>query len=179
VRRQPLRLLCALAALVPILPLVACREDGRGSHAFGSPPPVPATAPVAATVLPAAELPLGTRGPEARIANVADAATGRPVSLTDMRDSVEVLALFSLGPYPSVTERVTIQLVLRGACDEMLSIPFEPPAPVIIAHQFRVPLGAAGGGGMRDGACTLEARLLDARGKTLAASVPVHFTNHR
>jgi hypothetical protein len=178
VRRQPFRLTCALAALVPIVPLVACREDGRGSRAFGSPPPVPASVPVVAAP-PAVELPLGTGGPEARIANVADAATGRPVSLSDLRDSVEVLALYALGPHPSVSERVTIQLVLRGACDVVLSIPFEPPAPVIIAHQFRVPLGAAGGGSMRDGACTMEARLLDARGKALAASVPVHFTNRR
>jgi hypothetical protein len=124
-----------------------------------------------------AEAVLGTAGPDAKILAFASAATGAPVSLDELVDSVDVLTLVARGPDERGLGASEVRLELHGAKDTTLVLRLERPAPSIVAHAFRLH-GAARVDGARLAAGHYEMRVaLGANdGRTIAASAPLYFT---
>jgi hypothetical protein len=155
------------AALSLSLLSVAC--DRPSQHVYSSPAP-PAKLPAGSTpaITRAPEFPLGTMGPEARLVAVADAATGAPVALGSIADSVDVLTLVTFGPAASTArEGGRVELDVRGpAVDTTLVHALGAPAPSIAAHSFRLT-------GLTAGRYTTVVRLRMTDGRVLAQSIPL------
>ena len=164
-----------LRAVPPLLLslLVACHDEQPRTHVYRSPPPVtsPVTAQVKAPVRASTgpEIPIGTKGASARLVSIADAASGAPVPLFGITDSVDVLTIVALGPHAEPAPAVRIELVLRGtAMDTTLVLQLAAPAPSVIAHAFRV-------SGLKEGRYTCVVRLLTSGGRVLAESIATYL----
>ncbi|MEP6622661.1 MAG: hypothetical protein ABJE47_25290 [bacterium] len=164
---------CSLA--VPFC--LACRDD-PAPHVFHAPAPAPpsAVAPVPAS---GPDVPFGSETAGIRVIAFTNAVTGAPISLTDIRDSVDVLALLARGPGADPSESLRAQLLLRGACEGVLTTAFPAPAPAVIAHQFRLRVAGGEIACTRDGDFTAQVVLRGSRGRAIASSVPLHLVVHR
>jgi hypothetical protein len=156
--------------LVPVfalIALIACHDERPSKHVYGSPP---SQSPrVAATPAPP-ELPIGTIGPGAQLVSVSDAATGAPVGLSNIADSVDVLTLVAFGPH-SVSPRNEgrVELAVHGASlDTTLVLRLESPAPSLVAHTFRV-------AGLKSGRYTSVVLLRASTGRVIAESIPLYL----
>lgn len=125
------------------------------------------------------DVPFGSTGADARISAVSDAATGAPTALGNARDSIIVMATFARGPAWSSTESLEVKLVLTGACPGIVVAAFPAPAPVVIAHQFRITASDIAAWCTRDGVTLARAVLLGRNARPLAASVPMGLTIRR
>ena len=148
--------------------LLACHDEQPRTHVYSSPPPsAQARAPVAAAA--AAEIPIGTKGAAARLVSISDAATGAPVTLGNIIDSVDVLTLVALGPHSEPAHGARVELVMRGsAMDTTLVLRIATAPPSILAHAFRV-------AGLKPGRYTCVVRLLTPDGRVLAESIATHL----
>lgn len=155
--------------------LAGCRDDNAKSHVYQAPRPIPA--PVATTRAPVTpELPIGLMGPEARIRSVTDAEHGNPVSLSGITGAFSVLTIVALGPHDwQPDRRARIAFVIKGPTDTTLVLPLAPPASVITAHAFVVPVARAGGIGLRSGNYSAQVRLIMRGDATHAESTPIYF----
>ncbi|MEP6730749.1 MAG: hypothetical protein ABJE10_08930 [bacterium] len=156
------------AVPIAILALLACRDEPRATHVYSSPAPVPKRVTPAATPS-APELPIGTRAPGAQLLAISDAATGAPVALGDIADSIDVMTVVAFGPTLISREGGRVELTLRGGTmDTTLVLPLHPPAPSVVAHVFRL-------AGLRQGryGCVVRLRLRD--GRLLAESIPLYI----
>ena len=169
-------LLILLRAAIPfvLFLFVACRDERP--RVFQSPAPAPSKPQQTPQSPPVPEVPIGTNGPEARILGVSDGASGRPVPMTAIRDSVDILTIVAFGPSARPAgERARVELVVMGVVDTTIVLPLEVPAPVIVAHAFRVPVSEDGRGGLRRGRHTAQVRLVTQGGQTIAESIPLHL----
>ncbi|MEO8562379.1 MAG: hypothetical protein ABI601_09915 [bacterium] len=150
--------------------VVACAGDDS-RHVYESPPPMRAAAPaVAAPVTP--ELPIGSGGPDARVAAVRLVSTGAPATLDRLSESVDVVTLVSRGRESSAQGPARLELRITGALDTTLVERLETPLPMVVAHSFRV--GARDGSvGLPTGRYQLQIRLVGPTGRDVASSVPV------
>lgn len=121
---------------------------------------------------PVPEPPLGS-GVTARIMSVRRAATGAPVSLEQVREPIELLALVSHGRTLASTSAARLELALSGPLDTVQVLPLFAPVPVVVTHVFRVRAGP--GSGLRAGRYEARARLLGEDGRLVAESIPVTF----
>ncbi|MDB4891690.1 MAG: hypothetical protein JWL61_3545 [Gemmatimonadetes bacterium] len=138
-------------------------------HTYSSPappPPIPAGATSAITTAP--EIPLGAMGPGARLVSVTDAATGVPVALGSITDSIDVLTLVAFGPAEWTSrEGGRVELELRGPSTDTTYVHIlGTPAPSIAAHTFRIT-------GLKVGRYSSVIRLRMTSGHVLAASIPL------
>lgn len=156
-----------VAALVSMCLSVGC--DRPSQHVYSAPPPAPKP-PAGSTpaITRAPELPLGAMGPEARLVAVADAATGAPVAVGSITDSVDVLTLIAFGPAEwTAREGGRIELEVRGpSADTTLIHGLGAPAPNVAAHSFRLT-------GMKAGRYATVVRLRMTDGRVLAQSIPL------
>ena len=164
-------------AMVLGILLAACRDRGAETHVYRAPRPV--TTPPAPVVYtpPAPDLPIGTNGPEARVTAVTNLATGSPAPLANIVAPLNVFVLVALGPVgwdPDAHAR--IELIVDGPTDSTFVLPLTPPAPVIVAHAFAIPLVRAGGAGLRSGDYSAYVRLVMRDSATHAMSAPFYFT---
>ena len=104
-----------------------------------------------------------------------DAATGAPIALTDIRDSVVVMATFARGPGWNSKEPLEVQVMFSGACEGVTSLLFPAPAPVVIAHQFLLRVRGQGALCTRGGSSSARAVLLGPNARVLAVSVPLRL----
>jgi hypothetical protein len=148
--------------------VLACHDERPDSHVYSAPPPRPS--PVAVTpAAPTPDVPLGTSGPGASITSVLDAATGAPVALNDARGTIDVMALAALGPGDwSASDEVRVELAVRGTRDTTLLLKLGPRPSTVVAHPFRLSLGALGAGHY-----SFRLRLLLDRTTLLVESAPV------
>ena len=121
------------------------------------------------------EIAFGSTAADARITSVADAATGFPVPLTNLADSVVIMAVFAPGPAWTATEPLELQLVFGGACEGVMAARFPAPAPVLIAHQFRLSADRIAAMCARGGESKAHLVLMGSKGR-LASSVPLDVT---
>jgi hypothetical protein len=157
-----------LAVLLSIVLVLACHDERPNSHVYSAPPPRPASVAVPTTT-PTPDLPLGTSGPGASITSVLDAATGAPVALNNARGTVDVMALAALGPGDwSASDEVRVELAVRGTRDTTLLLELGPHPSTVVAHPFRLSLGALGAGRY-----SFTLRLLLDRKTLLVESAPV------
>jgi len=107
-------------------------------------------------------------GPAARLIAVTDAATGAPVELQSIADSIDVLTLVAFGPAEwTAREGGRVELELRGrARDTTLIHRLGAPAPSIAGHTFRL-------SGLQVGPYTSVVRLRMTDGRVLAESIPL------
>jgi len=151
------------------LSLLSLGCDRPSQHVYSSPPP-PAKLPAGATpaITRAPELPLGAMGPEARLVAVADAATGAPVALGSITDSVDVLTLVAFGPAEwTARDGGRVELDVRGpTLDTTLVHVLGAPAPSVAAHSFRLT-------GLKAGRHSIAVRLRMTDGRVLAQSIPL------
>jgi hypothetical protein len=153
--------------VLALMALVACERPS--SHVYGSPPPQPKpTGTPASPTMP--DLPLGTTGPGARLVAISDAATGAPIPLGSIADSIDVLTLVAFGPVAGLSrDGGRVELALRGSSmDTTLVLPLEAPAPIIVAHPFRI-------AGLKAGRYTAVVRLRMIHGQVIAESIPTYF----
>jgi hypothetical protein len=155
---------------VPLIALVACHDERPSPHVFASPPPPSPKAAGAPATPSAPELPIGTTAPDARLVSISDAATGAPVALGSIADSVDVLTLVSFGPN---SERWRngghVELRVRnGSMDTTLVLQLDSPAPSVVAHAFRV-------AGLKIGRYTSVVRLRAGTGRVIAESTPLYL----
>lgn len=158
-------------ALAPLLSLVSLSCDQPSKHVYSSPPPrrpLPAgTTPALSTPL---EIPFGSMGPGAQIVSVTEAATGLPVALGSITDSVNVLTLVAFGPGDALARQGgRVELHVRGqVSDTTLVRALGRPAPSIAANTFRL-------SGLPEGRFTIVVRLRMTDGHVLAESIPMPF----
>lgn len=174
----PARHAVAAAVLVCGVAVAACAE--REQHVFrapptrspGAPPPrTPAAAPgVPGDAAVPAPGPIGSGGPAARITAVRDAATGGPVSLAGVPDSIDVVTVVAAGPQGSGAGAARIELTVHRG--EELVLRHDPPAPLptVVAHVFRLRRAELG---LRGTQSELRVHLRRRDGTLLAQSVPV------
>src|SRR5436190_1299809 len=103
-----------VAAAAMTVVSLGCERPSQ--HVYSSPPPprsLPAgTTPALSTPL---EIAFGSMGPGAQLVSVTDAATGVPVALGSITDSVDVLTLVSFGPGESLARLGgRVELDVRG-----------------------------------------------------------------
>jgi hypothetical protein len=148
--------------------LIACHDEQRSTHVYASPPPSPKVAVTASP--PAPELPLGAIGAGARLVSISDAATGAPVAIGSIADSVDVLTLVTFGPNSDAWRiGAQVELLVRGISrDTTLVFRLATPAPSIVAHAFRV-------AGLKVGRYTGTVRLRASGGRVIAESIPVYL----
>jgi hypothetical protein len=160
----------AFVRAVPLIALVACHDERPSPHVYGSPPPTSPRAAATAASMSAPELPIGTIGPGARLVSISDAATGIPVALGSIADSVDVLTLVAFGPNSGPWRKGGhVELVVRGGTmDTTLVLRLDSPAPSIVAHTFRV-------AGLKSGRYTSVVRLRASTGRVIAESVPLYL----
>jgi hypothetical protein len=159
--------------------LAACRDEGSSSHVYRAPAPA-APRPVVVASPPAPELPVGLMGPEARITGVSDAATGAPVSLSGINGAFSVMTLVSRGPWEWTPDAgARIEFVIDGPTDTTLVLALTPPASVLVAHAFTVPVRRAGGTGLRSGNYSAHVRLVMRGNESRAESTPIYFVVNR
>jgi hypothetical protein len=156
------------AALSLSFLLVSC--DRPSQHVYSSPPPASPKLPAGTTpaISRAPELPLGAMGPDAQLVAVADAATGAPVALGSITDSVDVLTLVTFGPAEwTAREGGRVELAVRGpSIDTTLVRALGKPAPSVAAQSFRLT-------GLKVGRYTTVVRLRLTDGRVLAESIPL------
>jgi hypothetical protein len=143
--------------------------DRPSNHVYSSPPPTPQRpAGTVPAISQAPEIPLGALGPGARLVSINDAATGAPVALGSITDSVDVLTLVAFGPAQWLArEGGRVELTMRGQTfDTTLVRSLGAPAPTIAAHTFRV-------GGLKVGRYSGVVRLTSTNGSVLAESIPL------
>lgn len=153
-----------------LIALIACHDERPSPHVYSSPPPPSpkvAATPASAT---APELPIGTIGPGARLLSVSDAATGAPVALGNIADSVDVLTLVAFGPNSGPWRNGGhVELVVRGgSMDTTLVLRLDSPAPSVVAHTFRI-------AGLKIGRYMSVVRLRASTGRVIAESTPVYL----
>lgn len=157
-----------VAALLVSFLLAGC--DRPSQHVYSSPPPPSPKLPAGTTpaISSAPELPFGVMGPEARFVAIADAATGAPVALGSIADSVDVLTLVTFGPAQwTAREGGRVELQVRGpSVDTTLVRALGAPAPSIAAHTFRLT-------GLKVGRYSNVVRLRTTGGRVLAESIPL------
>ena len=156
-----------LVPVFAVIALIACHDERPSKHVYGSPPP---QSPRVAATPAAPELPIGTIGPGARLVSISDAATGAPVGLGSIADSVDVLTLVAFGPNSGSSRNGgRVELVVRGGTmDTTLVLRLESPAPSIVAHTFRV-------AGLKSGRYTSVVRLRASTGRVIAESIPLYL----
>lgn len=150
---------------------VACHDD-RTPHVYHAPAPAPSAIPAIPVAPSLPEIAFGSTAADARITSVADAATGFPVPLTNLPDSVVIMTMVARGPAWTATEPLEVQLVLQGACDGVMAARFPAPAPVVIAHQFRLSADRIAAMCARGGESKAHVTLVGSKGR-LASSVPL------
>ena len=155
-------------AVVAMLSFASVGCDRPSKHVYSSPPPqrpLPAGAtPALSTPL---EIPFGTMGPGAQLVSVTDAATGVPVALGSITDSVDVLTLVAFGPDAALA-RVggRVEFEVRGqAVDTTMVRQLGAPAPSVAANTFRLT-------GLKSGRYSTVVRLRMTGGHVLAESIP-------
>ncbi len=151
---------------VSLLAVAAC--DRPSQHVYSSPPP-PQSSAVATPATPSVpELPIGAMAPGARLVSITDAATGTPVSLGAIVDSIDVLTLVAFGPGDWMArEGGRVELALKGPSRDTLMVShLGAPAPSIAAHTFRVPA-------LRPGRYSTTVRLRMTDGRVIAESIPL------
>ena len=127
-------------------------------------PPLPAVPPVAPS-----RGAVRSRCATARLVAITDAATGKPVALGSVSDSIDVLTLVAFGPGEQASRQGgRVELVVRGSTDTTLMLPLSAPAPSVVAHAFRI-------AGLRSARYTAVVRLRSSSGQPLAESIPMHF----
>ncbi|MEO5817289.1 MAG: hypothetical protein ABIT20_18625 [Gemmatimonadaceae bacterium] len=155
------------AGILMLLAGAACEQPSK--HVYSSPPPTPnASTGAAPAISGAPEIPIGTLAAGARLVSVTDAATGAPVALGSITDSVDVLTLVAFGPGEwAARHGGRIELAVRGpSFDTTLVRNLGAPAPSIAAHTFRV-------GGLMVGRYSSVVRLRSTDGSLLAESIPL------
>jgi hypothetical protein len=107
-------------------------------------------------------------GPGARFVSVTDAATGAPVALGSITDSIDVLTLVAFGPAEWTSrEGGRVELELRGPSFDTTYVHIlGVPSPSIAAHTFRI-------AGLKGGRYSSVLRLRMTSGHVLAATLPV------
>jgi hypothetical protein len=102
--------------------------------------------------------------------SIADAATGAPVAMGSIADSVDVLTLVAFGPSSGPWRNGgQVELVLRGSTmDTTLVLRLDSPAPSLVAHTFRVAR-------LKIGRFTSVVRLRASTGQVLAESTPLYL----
>jgi len=154
---------------VLVLSFVSVGCDQPSKHVYSSPPP-PAKLPAGTTpaLSTSPEIPFGTMGAGAKIVAVADAATGAPVALGSITDSVDVLTLVAFGPAEwTAREGGRVELEVRSSSfDTTLVRVLGAPAPSIAAHTFRL-------SALKEGRYSSVVRLRMTSGHVLAATVPL------
>ena len=158
-------LFLAVPALLGVL--LACHDDRP--HVFQAPPrsaarPV-ASAGASPASLQAPNIQIGTFGAEARITAVRNASTGAAIPLTGITEPIEVETLVARGPGQPVNEGGRVELVFHGAEEASQTLTLEPPAPMIVAHVFTVPVAADGRTGLRAGHYTIDVSIRGADGR--------------
>lgn len=174
---------CTLPPMVPFarwslvccVMLGACTGRDDGKHVFQSPPPAPVASATAQPTQSVPERPIGSGGSTARVASLRLVSTGQPVSLGEIGESFDVVALVSLGAGSSSGASARIELRISGERDTALVTHVAAPIPAVIAHSFRVYVGSSGSG-LGDGSYQAQVRFIAAGGRTIASSVPVYFT---
>ena len=164
----------SLFLAVPVLlgVLLACHDDRP--HVFQA-PPRSAARPAASAGPSGPNIQIGTFGAEARITAVRNASTGAAIPLTGITEPIEVETLVARGPGQPVNEGGRVELVFHGAEEASQTLTLEPPAPMIVAHVFTVPVAADGRTGLRAGHYTIDVSIRGADGRLLATSVPLHL----
>ena len=158
---------------VLLLPLAACHDDKP--HVFQSPAPRPVTTGrVAAANASVPDAPVGSFA-DARITSIVDAATGVPVSLTDISRAIEVMTVSARGPYRPASESARIELLMHGVAEAVQVLALPAPASTIVAHAFSIPAVSDAGSGLSAGRYTLQVRIIGGDGAVLATSVPLHI----
>jgi hypothetical protein len=154
------RPITALALLMTL----ACER--QSPHVYSSPPPSPPNAAKGATTASAPDIPMGAIGPGARLVAIADAATGVPVALGNIIDSIDVLTLAAFGPSAGASrDGGRVELVVHGyAMDTTLVLPLSAPASNVVAHAFRI-------AGLKPGRYTAVVRLRTRSGQPIAESI--------
>ncbi|MEO8334097.1 MAG: hypothetical protein ABI664_03940 [bacterium] len=154
-------------SLLSLVVFAAC--DQPSQHVYGSPPPPPQprTGATPATAS-GPELPLGTIGAGAKLIAVTDAATGAPVEMGSITDSIDVLTLVAFGPGEwAAREGGRVELSVRGpSVDTTFVRPLGAPAPTVAAQAFRI-------AGLKVGRYSSVVRLRSTRGSVIAESIPL------
>lgn len=127
---------------------------------------------MAAPSTPVAEPALGTVA-TARIASVRGAATGAPVSLEQVREPIELLALVSHGRTIAATSAARLELAVSGPVDTVLAVGLAAPVPVVATQVFRIDPGPRSG--LPAGRYEARVRLVGEDGRAVAESIPVAF----
>lgn len=150
--------------------LAACMEDEGRNHRYMNKPPAPAVHAAVPNTAPVPEPAIGSV-PSARIMSVRVAATGAPVSLVQVREPVEILAMVSRGRGSPPSRPVRVELSIRGPVDTVLSADVSADVPLILALPFHVDVG--GPGGLPPGRYEAQARIIGREIGPMAASVPI------
>jgi hypothetical protein len=150
----------------------ACSGETARDHIYLSKPPAVARPAVPASSAPVAEPALGSVA-TARIVSVRRGATGAPVSLEQIREPIELLALASHGRSLASTSAARLELALSGPVDTVHTLPLSAPVPVVVTQLFRIEVGP--GSGLLAGRYEARARLVGEDGRVVAESVPVAF----
>ena len=155
--------------LAPLV-LAACMEDEGRNHRYLNKPPAPVVHP-ASPASPSVPEPAIGSVPSARIMSVRAVATGAPVSLEQVREPVEILALASRGRATPASQPVRVELVIRGPMDTVLTAEVTADVPLIVALPFH--LGVRGPRGLPAGRYEARARIVGEGGHLMAESLPV------
>ncbi|MEO6527968.1 MAG: hypothetical protein ABIP93_15215 [Gemmatimonadaceae bacterium] len=152
--------------------LAACAGDDVRDHVHRSTPPARPAPPPASVPSVATKPPLGAGGPSAEIISIRLASSGAPVSLDHITDTVNVLALVTRGAGSSSLGPARLELVLHGPQNMTLIEWSATPVPLVIAHEFRVPV-SNGWEGLPTGLYLAQVRLVGPTGWLIAQSTPV------
>ena len=159
----------AVKAALPLLTLLAMGCDRPSEHVYRSPaPPAPLPAGATRAITKAPEIPLGAMGPGAQLLAVTDAATGTPVALQSITDSIDVLTVVAFGPAEWMAkEGGRVELEVHGTSSDTTNVhALGAPAPSIAAYTFRLT-------SLKAGRYSSVLRLRATNGNVLAASLPL------
>jgi hypothetical protein len=159
-------------AAIALLLALACGGETAHDHIYTSKPPAVARPAAPVRAAPVAEPAFGSV-PTARIVSLRIAATGVPVSLEQIREPIEILAMVGHGRTIAATSAARLELVVSGPVDTVHVMPLAAPVPLVVTQAFRIEVGSARG--LRRGRYEAQARLVGEDGRTVAASVPVAF----
>ena len=145
-------------------------EDEGRNHRYLNKPPAPVVRPASPASPPVPEPAIGSV-PSARIMSVRAVATGAPVSLEQVREAVEILALASRGRAAPASQPVRVELVIRGPLDTVLTADVSAEVPLIVALPFH--LDVRGPRGLPPGRYEAQARIVGGGGRHMAESIPL------
>jgi hypothetical protein len=154
--------------VLAVLTMLACER--QSPHVYSSPPPSPPNAAKGAATISTPDIPIGAVGPGARLVAIADAATGAPVALGNITDSIDVLTLVAFGPTAGASrDGGRVEFVVHGSSmDTTLVLPLGAPASSVVAHAFRI-------AGLKPGRYTAVVRLRTRSGQPIAESIATHL----